>query len=400
MRCAILLAVGFLLAADIHAEEPKPRLDAEGFPLPAEAVRRLGSAKFLAGTVEWAAFSPDNKTLLTFDTSSMAGNLMTPRRGMMAWELTTGKCLWECPWERYRCKLAVDPAGKSVHAVGFDYVKQINGNSQPILFQYRVELSSGKVLSDRKVSAEKCDCFDVAPDGSVFRVEIRNGFTPEAYGTDKEGKQTFYCDSNEHLGTVRTLKRSVDGKRLYVGLTGLLEPLERETNYVVAFDVAKGKRLWKRHVETLVNLEVSADGKCVYALEIVRKNTYPWGPTTVHELDADTGEKLRKVEFKDLPYQFAAENLTHPVLARHPDGKRLWIAGRFGSSTPLDLKTFELGAPQKHDLGIGWYSPDAAYFAGRAGGQIIVSETKTTKPIAASPPPFALTFSGTQRELL
>lgn len=88
------------------------------------------------------------------------------------------------------------------------------------------------------------------------------------------------------------------------------------------------------------------------------------------------------------------------MLARHPDGKRLWIAGRFGSSTPLDLKTFELGAPQKHDLGIGWYSPDAAYFAGRAGGQIIVSETKTTKPIAASPPPFALTFSGTQRELL
>ena len=49
MRFAMLSMLGFLLAADTRAEEPKPRLDAERIPLPSEAVRRLGSAKFLAG---------------------------------------------------------------------------------------------------------------------------------------------------------------------------------------------------------------------------------------------------------------------------------------------------------------------------------------------------------------
>ena len=70
-----------------------------------------------------------------------------------------------------------------------------------------------------------------------------------------------------------------------------------------------------------------------------------------------------------------------------------------GRSAALDLKAFEIGPLEKHDMGIGWYSLDAKYFAGVAGGQVTVSETKTTAPITGSPAPFPLVYATTPRAL-
>jgi WD40 repeat protein len=88
MKSAAFLLLAFsFLAVRTGAEEGSPRLDAQGDPLPDEAVSRLGTTRLRdGGVVTGLAFTPDGKLLISDGTD-----------GVRFWDAVTGKQLRHYP---------------------------------------------------------------------------------------------------------------------------------------------------------------------------------------------------------------------------------------------------------------------------------------------------------------
>ena len=82
-RC-FLVCVAVCITVMASAADPKPRTDIDGYPLPAEAVQRCGSLRFLVNHLRAAAFSPDGKTVYTI---SEADRSAETGPGLIAWNL-------------------------------------------------------------------------------------------------------------------------------------------------------------------------------------------------------------------------------------------------------------------------------------------------------------------------
>jgi len=129
---AALLTVGALAVGaetrNAPAEEPTPRLDAQGDPLPDEAVSRLGTTRLrCGGHIANLDFTPDGKTLVSGGAD-----------GVRTWDAATGKPLRQFPGDgagaapdfprlmsanRTRDRFALAPDGKWLALLGNDAIR-------------------------------------------------------------------------------------------------------------------------------------------------------------------------------------------------------------------------------------------------------------------------------------
>lgn len=93
---------------------PPPRFDSEGFPLPPEVVRRLGSRRFLVNQLKAAAFSPDGRTVYTVTQPDPTARSRWVGPGLTAWDAATGWPKWRALADAPIQQLAADPDGKTV----------------------------------------------------------------------------------------------------------------------------------------------------------------------------------------------------------------------------------------------------------------------------------------------
>ncbi len=147
-----------LIAATSVVSIAPPRADADGFRLPADALQRLGSAKFRSGRwVAWAEL-PAQRTVV-----AAAGELF--RYEIAAWDTGTGKPRWR--WrdvDFYPHKLAAHADGNSVWIAATNTPPRQPFNQLRLI---RVAVADGKVLSDEPV-AERTDRVEsVNADGRV-----------------------------------------------------------------------------------------------------------------------------------------------------------------------------------------------------------------------------------------
>src|SRR5205085_1684790 len=93
----------FLLLAPVRAESP--RVDANGDPLPPNAIARLGSLRFLHGNWPHSlAFFPDGRTLLAAGQEPFA----------RAWNVADGREVRRYPADSAVMGAALSPDGKTV----------------------------------------------------------------------------------------------------------------------------------------------------------------------------------------------------------------------------------------------------------------------------------------------
>jgi WD40 repeat protein len=126
----IILVLGFLCVLGgrpsvLAAEPDKPRLDASGEPLPAEAVQRLGSLCFRNDmNTRIATLSPDSKTIA-----------MMGRTGVVLLDSRTGKEIkrFDYPDFAKSTGLAYSPNGKIIAVTGVKGVQLLDAESGEIL---------------------------------------------------------------------------------------------------------------------------------------------------------------------------------------------------------------------------------------------------------------------------
>ena len=106
-----------LLALALTAD-PNPRLDADGFPLPTEAVQRYGSLRFLVNNLKAAAFSPDGKVVYTISERRIpttgGSSKPVPRSDRLGGADRERSCGGRGIDKPIRTRGAADPDGKSV----------------------------------------------------------------------------------------------------------------------------------------------------------------------------------------------------------------------------------------------------------------------------------------------
>ncbi len=130
MKSVVVLLLAFsLLAVRAGAEEGSPRLDAQGDPLPDEAVARLGTTRLRdGGCVEGLVFSPDGKTLISDGDD-----------GVSIWDVVTGKQLrrFKGDWGHgFRERFSLSPDGTQI-AIPFDgaiHLFEVNAGKEVRLF--------------------------------------------------------------------------------------------------------------------------------------------------------------------------------------------------------------------------------------------------------------------------
>jgi WD40 repeat protein len=113
MKSVVVLLLAFgVVTARARPEEGSPRLDAQGDPLPDEAVSRLGTTRLRdGGYVEGLVFSPDGKTLISDGDD-----------GVSIWDVVTGKQLrrFKSDWGHgFRERFSLSPDGTQI-AIPFD----------------------------------------------------------------------------------------------------------------------------------------------------------------------------------------------------------------------------------------------------------------------------------------
>ncbi len=195
MRFA-LLAVLVLAAPALALPVFVPRLDADGFPLPREAVRRLGSARFLCGYCTQLAYSADGKTVF------VAG------AGVSAWDVATGRCQWRASGAATVHSLAVSADGKTVWATAS---KPAGKGYEGLLLN--IATTTGTKLSERKIADDYIRQSRVAATG---RALVFNHSLIQVFEPGKE-KPIFSRTRDKGSAGMWAQDLSSDGERLLVG---------------------------------------------------------------------------------------------------------------------------------------------------------------------------------------
>jgi WD40 repeat protein len=365
---AALLA--FALAAD-----PKPRPDPDGEPLPKEAVQRFGSLRFLVNSFSGAVFSPDGKTVYTVsgeDSSDCRQPYTSP--GLVAWEVPSGKKLWQAGVDRRLEQVMADPDGKSVWVL--ERVKRTIDEDPDQFQRVRFSAVDGKELA-RTTPVEGYITPALHPTGVLADFERV---------LDREGKSTDLpkLDLAEDAGIAAAFW-SPKGDQVYLITTksGWAEPC------LTALDRSTGKQIWSLSTEPLGGWGVMPDGKSVVIVTQKGKGE----KVTVHarRLDAKTGKELGAIE---VPNVYCVDELMGPlmndfgVIHIHPDGKTVYLIDKEHHTLAIDVATWNT-VPTKVKLAAhAVFSPDGKTLLAPVGRHLAVYETDTGKRLGPNEPGF------------
>ncbi len=375
------------LAGATFAADPTPRKDAEGFELPPEVVRRIGSARFLTDGLRSAKFSPDGKTVYTLGSTYAIPDPKVWSHGpyVTAWEVASGRAKWRSDPAVKGDKIAVSPDGKVIWMTVQDRVPQPRGRGTTSkLTRRKLDAATGKELENTPIHGDPVAVHDLAPSGMVaysryhaptsdLSMPVINAAGDEVARWEPEG---------EYLEAVRI---APDEKTVYIGGPSFSGVSGR----VRAVDAKTGKGLWAAPTQLVFDLCVSADGKLLAGATAPPRPAYSNDSraTDIRGWDAKTGKELGSANIGGFAPDVFKQNPPGDgrPMAFTPDGKTLWAWNDRCKGVSISVPDWKAGEPTDNWAALGWYAPDGkTYFAqtGRNSGQW---DTATHKPLPFAP---------------
>ena len=383
----VLFLTPLALAAD-----PKPRLDPDGTLLPAEAVQRFGSAKFLVNNLKAAAFSPDGKTVYTIsDEDPTSEHYPMTNPGLVAWEVPTGKKLWQVGIDKRFVELAADPDGKSV------WVLELVEWEGTVCRWERTRYST---KDGRELGRERCDISSsgrhilhaTGAFAAVEPEENHKGYRLTVW--DRGGRQIAQQAFPIKFAPDFSVQWSPSGDRLFFRAGAAPD----SRGYGAAFDVAKAKVLWQIETATGFDWRVSPDGEWLVGHT---------SEQTVRRWNAATGKEDAALAVKDMPPcgQF---QWSRPYPAYHflPNTNLLLVMIDRWNYVGVDWRQWKA---VKASLKRPWdaaYSPDGKTYCAASGRHLLAHDTNTGRQLSLVPseytrwPAYRLTVSPTADRLI
>lgn len=360
MLCTTLVALAFVAP---------PRLDADGTPLPAEAVQRLGSARFLVNNLRSAAFSPDGKTVYTVSGSD-ATDWRQPDTspGLIAWEVPSGKKLWQVGIDHHLERVAADPDGKSVWAL-----ERVVGKEEEHLGRIqrvRYAAADGKELA----RTPPVDCY-VMP-----ALHPTGVMADHDRVTDRDGESTDLPARNpakEGYVTELVWSPTADCLFIYSG-----DAFRQKDHCLTALDVSKKEQRWSVVVENLIGWCVHPDGQSLVVVTQERKAK----TASARRLDAKTGKEVAAVEVPSMVSDYHDGSVESGVLHVHPDGKTLYVIDRADHPTAIDVATWKTAATKAPVFRDTVFSADGKMTLTPSGRHVALHDTATGKRLSPSEP--------------
>jgi WD40 repeat protein len=292
-----------------------PRLDAEGFPLPSEAVRRLGSGRFLCGACNAIEFSPDGKTVFV------------AADGISAWDVATGKCRWRTTDRVHRLAMSAD--GKKLWALAVtDY------EENPDTFLRLLDPVTGRTRSSKLLPKRPGFVGQPLTVSRVGTVAVATEKSLVVIAGDAD-KPTFELTAAENR-PVGTGHVSMDGRLL---LRTHRDPGDTDTRTTLV-ELATGKRLatvTTAQFQNFYGVVLTENGSRLFTFgrqPVDQKLASHDPPFFVIEWDTRTGLSLASTE---LPFRGLYYWVT-PVLS--PDGTRAVITAK-GVATLYETKSWK-----------------------------------------------------------
>lgn len=338
------------------------RLDRDGEPLPTEAVQRLGSLRFLVNCFTAAAFSPDGKTAYTVS----GGNEHNWRHqktspGLIAWEVPTGKKLWQVGVDHSFEQVVADPDGKSVWVI--ERLKGKTEDDPPKFQRVRFSAADGKELA-RSATVECYTTPTLHPSGAMAD---DNGIL------DREGKSIDLPPLKrvewEFPGTVRW---SPAADRLFLSSTK-----DGAEVRLTAVDVATQKELWSVETDPIGEWCVAPDGKSV-VIVTQKKGGFSYA----RKLDAKTGKELDAVTLPDVECYILGWTGLSGRTHFHPDGKTVYVIDDVKRTVAIDVATWKAVPTQVKLPAYSVFSPDGKTYLAPVGRHVAVYETDTGKRLS------------------
>ncbi len=371
MRRTVLSLFLLLGAADIalaQAHDPVPRTDAEGVPLPAGAIARLGSTRFWhRDLIHSIRFSPDGRRLFTGTFNHEA---------LYAWDAATGRRRWQVALgdpQRNSATFgrALDPCDLGFHSNHIVIILPDERKHESIVW---LDSATGKEAARVPlVPPVTVDEYRFSRDGA--RVAISHERRLAVYDT-VSGRRIFTQEPAYEVNRREGLDFSPDGGTLAVGdYDGVVHFLRSDNGRAIR-DVSIGKGL-------AMGVRFVADGKRA----VVRAMTSTWQPIVV--LDAVTGAVRHRLQAKGESWHVWSSalgpkgNELVTCCRVYPEGGGLEdVAVLWDLATGKELRRFLVTVPYYMAI-----SPDGRVLA--AGGVLSVElfDLTTGKPLPQSADP-------------
>ncbi len=321
--------------------EATPRVDAQGDPLPAGALLRLGSSRLRhpSSIIASLGFSPDGKVLISAGSDAVR-----------LWDVATGKASLPLPTEGQTCALLL-PDGRTFAVGDVSHVQLWDSDGCPLRKMVDKGERGASVLA-------------ASPDGKTL-----------AAGNDRGDVLLWQVESGELLAELRGgrwevsgLAFSPDGKAL-AACDGWRGGEEAEVNTVSLWEPPVPRPKWQVNISGGVNsVSFFPDGKTL----AVGVRTGP-----VRYLSAATGERAETPELEGSPLTVSAT------------GKLIALAGPDRTVRLCDPVT---GQERRGLTGHGSsvsrlaFSPDGKVLAsGDTGGLILLWDTETGRELHPLP---------------
>jgi WD40 repeat protein len=366
------------------------RLYRDGEPLPVEAVQRLGSLRFLVNRLSAAAFSPDGKTVYTV---SAVGAATSP--ALIAWEVPSGKKLWQAALGRELDQVAADPDGKSVWVISLRIIDE-SYTVERVRYSAADGKESGRVTLDASVVAG-----GLHPTGRVawcYADSETRKTTLRVSDTAGDTVMAFQFDT-EKYGEVRNLNWSPKADRVYVSTENTWT--EKRNGYGFAVDVAGGKVEWECSVVGRLEWRVLPGGKRLVGCVGEHATGDERRPRTVACCwDAETGKRLGRLNVpgvRPMDFMPGPERTVDGHLFLPPDGKTMFLHDEDDRTVAIDVATWKT-VPAKcsfpeHIV----FSPDGRSYLAPWGRHAGVYNTATGKRL--SPHETGFSWDGRDVEL-
>jgi len=358
----LLLAFG-LLATRAGAEEESPRLDAQGDPLPNEAVSRLGTTRLRdGGYVEGLVFSPDGKTLISDGDD-----------GISIWDVVTGKQLrhFKSDWGRGpRERFSLSPDGAEI-AIPFDgaiHLFEVNTDKEVRSFgskggsYYTLRFSpNGKKLAALCGVADKSGLVESRP-RVLYRLEIWDAATGRKVSSQNIGKGRSSLLGWADEKTPILVNYFGDELRLWDADAG-----EFRQQFLVGELTSEGGRMAASPAGGL--LAVICDDRRTRCLRI-------WNVATGKQTQQLGAYVIMTEQWSGVPSKYLT------VVAFAQDGKTLVTNSQDGTlifwdtATGAEVRRFARGLPGAQALAL---SPDGKTLAGACGHTIRLLDLTTGK---------------------